>query len=319
MKTMRTAETIELSVVVPLYNEAGNVRPLHEKLVSVLEGLRKPYEIIFVDDGSRDETWEIARELTPLTLIRFRENFGQTAAFAAGIHVARGGIIITMDGDLENDPADVPSLLAKLNQGYDVVSGWREKRWKKKLFSRRIPSIIANKIISVITGVKLHDHGCMLKVYRASFLQNLYFIGDMHRMMAAHVANAGGRIAEVPVRFEERRYGTSKYGLTRAFKVVFDIISFYFFRKYRTRPMHFFGWMGFWSLLLGFLTFLWMLGLKFFEGTSFIVTPLPVLTVLFLIIGVQFVLMGLLAEILVRTQYEVERKPTYVIDSVLEL
>lgn len=312
---------IMISVVVPLYDEAGSVSMLHKKLVDVLRGcVKDEYEIIFVDDGSADGTFDEARKLSPLRLIRFRENYGQTAAIAAGIEAARGRVIVTIDGDLENDPADIPRLLQKLDEGYDVVSGWRQNRWRDHLFTRRIPSIAANKLISLFTGVKLNDHGCALKAYRRNFVSNLYLFGDMHRMLAAYAVSRGGRnIAEIPVSFSPRRFGKSKYGLSRTFKILLDVFAFYFFKKYKNRPMHFFGWFGFWSLSAGFLVFVWMLVLKWFEGKSFIATPLPVLAVFFVIVGLQFILMGLLAEILIRTQHEVGNRPSYNIDTILEL
>lgn len=309
----------ELSVVVPLYNEAESVPHLHAALLTALNDRpRGSYELIFVDDGSTDGTFATARQLSPLKLIRLAGNFGQTAAIAAGIAHSKGGIIVTMDGDLENDPADIPRLLAKLDEGYDVVSGWRQNRWRSKPLTRRLPSALASRFISFITGVPLHDHGCTLKVYRRRFVEHLRLFGDMHRMMAAYAAASGARVAELPVRFTERRYGRSKYGFSRTLKVLMDVLAFHFFRRYRSRPMHFFGWFGFWALLASAVAFGAMLYLKFWGGKDFISTPLPTLVVLLALIGVQFILMGLLAEILIRTQHELQDSRPYVVDSVTE-
>lgn len=310
---------VKFSVVVPLYNEAESVVLLHHRISEVLKTFeRGSCEVIFVDDGSTDGTFERARWLSPLTFVRLHENYGQTAAIAAGIASARGEIIVTMDGDLENDPADIPRLLDKLEEGYDVVSGWRKERWREQPFGRRLPSALANRLISRITGVNLHDHGCTLKAYRQQFIKGLYLFGDMHRMLAAYAVSTGARLAEVPVHFSERKYGYSKYGLSRAFRVLLDIVAFHFFRRYKHRPMHFFGWFGFWSIMAGLVTFFWMIGLKIFEGKSFIATPLPILVVFFVILGAQFVLMGLLGEILIRSQYELGEKASYRIDDIIE-
>ncbi|RJQ36798.1 glycosyltransferase [Candidatus Parcubacteria bacterium] len=306
---------LDLSVVVPFFNEEESLPRLHARLCKALGRMPMTWELIFVDDGSTDGTAAAAERCAPLHFIRLRENYGQTAALAAGIHASRGRIIVTLDGDLENDPDDIPSLLEKFAEGYDVVSGWRRDRWRDHLFTRRIPSMLANTLISWVSGVRLHDHGCPLKVYRRDRIVSLAFIGDMHRMMAVH---AGGRIAEVPIRFSPRQFGTSKYGFSRTFKVVLDVFAHYFFRRFRSRPMHFFGWFGFWSLAASALTFAVMVWLKYGEGKSFVATPLPAVAVLFAIIGVQFILMGLFAEMLIRTQYAATQKPFYVVESVHE-
>lgn len=309
----------KISVVVPLYNEEDSVQPLFDGICSALQALvPDAWEVIFVDDGSADRTYANARECAPLVLVRLSENSGQTAAFAAGISEAKGEIIVTMDGDLENDPADIRYLIQKIEEGYDVVSGWRKDRWKSQRFTRRLPSALASRFISLMSGVRLHDHGCALKAYRREFLKGLYLFGDMHRMLAAYAARRGARIAEIPVRFSVRKFGRSKYGLSRTLRVLLDVLAFYFFKKFRSRPMHFFGWFGFWNLLLGFLTFLVMVYFKYWGGKSFIATPLPVLAAFFVIIGMQFALLGLLAEILVRTQHEVTRTPPYSVESVVK-
>lgn len=298
-----------LSVVVPLYNEEGAVEELHRRLIEALQLLNTPWEIIFVDDGSRDRTFSLMKNLAPITALRLTRNCGQTHALAAGIMNARGDIIITMDGDLENDPADIPSLLAKLDEGYDIVSGWRKERWKEKQLTRRLPSAIANRLISWISGVSLHDHGCALKAYRRPILENIILMGEAHRMIAAYAAKEGAKLVEIPVHFKPRRFGTSKYGLSRIFKVLLDILALHFFHKYAKRPIHFFGGIGFINLFFGGSAFFWMLLLKYGKGVSFIQTPLPVLSAFFVIIGFQFVLMGLLAEIVVRIPYAKREEP----------
>ncbi len=289
-----------ISVVVPFYDEVESVAELHARLLSALRPLGRPFELIFVDDGSGDGTFEVCRKLSPLTLIRLRRNCGQTAALAAGLGEAKGGVIVTMDGDLENDPVDIPELLSKLDEGYDIISGWRRGRWRNQPFSRLLPSLLANRFISWVTRVKLHDHGCQLKAYRRECLDRLTFSGDMHRMAAAYAARGGAKVFEVPVRFERRKYGRSKYGLFRVFKVLLDVLAFHFFQKFSTRPMHFFGVIGFVMLFFGGLIFLLMLAFRFFLDIPFISTPLPTLSAFFIIIAFQFILMGLLAEMIYR-------------------
>lgn len=310
--------TLRLSIIIPIYNEAESLLELHAELIKVLKQLEITFEIIFVDDGSSDNTLEMASKISSFKLIHFNENYGQTAAIAAGVNASKGEIIIIMDGDLENSPYDIPQLLKKIDEGFDVVSGWRKSRWRDNFFSRRLPSVMANKLISFVTGTKLHDHGCTLKAYRKKYIESIYFFGDMHRMLATCVFNSGGKITEIPVSFIPRKHGYSKYGLSRTFRVLLDIFSFYFFKKYKHRPMHFFGWFGFLSLFAGLFTFILMVVFKLWDGKSFISTPLPILTVFFVVIGVQFILMGLTAEIVVRTQYETQNKTSYVIDKIIE-
>ena len=289
-----------LSVVVPLYNEVESVPELHRRLVPILQGMGRPFEIIFVDDGSLDGTFSVMKTLSPLYAIRLRRNYGQTAALAAGIRQATGDVIVTMDGDLENDPADIPGLLQKIEQGYDIASGWRRGRWGDQPLSRRLPSYLANRFISWVSGVDLHDHGCQLKAYRRACLTPVDFTGDMHRMIAAYAAREGATVIELPVRFEKRKYGRSKYTMSRIFKVLLDVLAFHFFHRFSARPMHFFGGFGFTMLFFAALSFGTMLFLRFWLGVSFIVTPLPTLTVFLAIVAVQFILMGLLAEMLHR-------------------
>ena len=317
MPDAKTKTSPNISVVVPLYNEEGSVRELHARLLGVLRSIARPFEIIFVDDGSSDATFSRVHALAPLTVIRFRRNYGQTAALAAGIAEASGGIIVTLDGDLENDPADIPTLLEKLAGGYDIVSGWRQERWRDRPLSRRIPSRLANSFISWVTGITLHDHGCQLKAYRGDVLKTLNLSGDMHRMIAAHAASQGARVAEVPVRFESRKYGRSKYGFLRVFRVLLDVLAFHFFQKFSTRPMHFFGVAGFVMAFLGALSFIGMIILRLTRGTSFISTPLPTLTVFFVIVAVQFILMGLLAELMYRLMRNEKSAPEYQVAEVV--
>lgn len=296
----------KISVIVPMYNEAKSVALLYKEIFSVLKTLNRPFEIIFVDDGSKDSTFEEMKKISPLIGIRLSRNSGQTSALAAGLKKSDGEIIVTLDGDLENDPKDITKLLKKLDDGYDVVSGWRQGRWEGQFFSRRLPSVSANWLISFLTGAKLHDHGCTLKVYRREALDNLKLSGEMHRMLAAYSKLFNDAwITELPVNHRPRRFGHSNYGPMRSFKVVLDLLAINFFYRYSNRPMHFFGGLGFLSFSLGLLSFLGMLYFKYVLAITFIETPLPTLTALFAIIGVQFVLMGLLAELfLKRSDYQ---------------
>ena len=293
-----------VSVVVPFYNEQETITEIHQRLKEALLALPYSWEFIFVDDGSCDRTFAIIKTLKPVIAIRLRKNFGQTQALAAGIAHAHGEIIVTMDGDLENDPADIPLLLTKLEEGYDIVSGWRKERWKNKWVTRRFPSALANLLISWVSGIRLSDHGCTLKAYRRWVLDSISLAGEMHRMIAAYAAREGARVLEIPIRFEPRRFGKSNYGLSRTFKVLLDILALHFFHKYAKRPIHFFGGIGFFSFFISAITFFVMMYYKYFGGKTFIETPLPVLTTLFVIIGFQFILMGLLAEIVVRLPKE---------------
>lgn len=291
-----------ISVVVPFFNERESVRELHRLIVDTMKSIGRPFEIIFVDDGSTDGTFEEIKKLVSVRGFRLARNFGQTAAFGCGIAHARGEVVVTLDGDLENRPEDIPKLIAKLEEGYDVVAGWRMNRWHEKFLTRRLPSILANCLISRITGVRLHDHGCNLRVYKENVFEGIRLHGEMHRMLAAYLGMRGFKVAEVPVSYVPRKYGKSKYGLSRIFKVLLDVLAFYFFREYATRPMHFFGYAGFMALCLGFLTSFGALYLRLIEGVHFNRTPLPELVAIFVVVGFQFILMGLLAEIVVRSK-----------------
>jgi len=308
-----------LSVVIPLYNEEENVQMLFERLKGTLDHLKKEYEIIFVDDGSTDRTLSILEEIQAkdktVVVLSLRRNFGQTAAFAAGFDFARGDVIVTMDGDLQNDPADIPKLL-ELIKDNDLVSGWRKKR-KDPFFTRRLPSIMANWLISNVTGVKLHDYGCSLKAYRREVIKNLKLYGEMHRFIPAVASWYGVRIAEVETLHHQRLRGKSKYGISRTIKVVLDLITVKFLQSFSTKPIQFFGPVGIISGFLGFLISLYLAIDKLFFGRDIGGRPLLLLGALLIIVGIQLIGMGLLGEMLVRVYHESQRKPIYVIKKIL--
>ena len=305
----------ELSLFLPVLDEEENLRPMHAKIAAALDALGKTAEVIYVDDGSTDKSLEILKEIAAsderVRVVSLRRNYGQTAAMSAGIDAAKGDILIPMDADLQNDPADIARLLAKLDEGYDVVSGWRKNR-QDKLISRKIPSQIANRIISWIGGVKLHDYGCSLKAYRRDVIQDVKLYGEMHRFIPIYASWAGARVAEIPVDHHARTRGKSKYGISRTLKVVFDLMTIKFMASYQTKPIYVFGSFGLIAFFLSVLSGIWAIVLKFY-GTSFIQTPLPVVTVVMLAISVQFFLMGLLAELSVRTYHESQDKAIYAV------
>ncbi|MGQ9730900.1 MAG: glycosyltransferase family 2 protein [Candidatus Zipacnadales bacterium] len=312
---------LELSIVVPVYNEVQSVGPLHQQLSQVLEDLTHEAEILFVNDGSNDGTAEVLDEIAAkddrVTIIHLRRNFGQSAAMAAGFEYARGQIVIVTDGDLQNDPADIPLLLSKLEEGFDVVSGWRKER-KDAWLTRRLPSNVANWLISLITGVHLHDYGCSLKAYRREVLQNVRLYGDMHRFLPALAHWVGARIAEVPVTHHPRRFGKSKYGLGRIFRVLLDLITVKFLMSYSTKPIHVFGP---WGLLAGFLGLgicLYLTVLKLAFGQNIGGRPLLWLGILLIFTGVQLITLGLVAELQARTYYEARGKPVYVLRRIVQ-
>ncbi|MCK4553668.1 glycosyltransferase family 2 protein [Candidatus Parcubacteria bacterium] len=308
---------MKISLIIPIYNEDRNLNELFSKINSVLRDLNLDYEIIAIDDGSTDNSFNVLRELAghdyKIKIINFRRNFGQTAAIFAGINYSKGDIIIPIDSDLENDPEDIPKLINKIKEGYDVVSGWRKDRWQGKFLTRKMPSAIANWLISKVTKIKLHDYGCTLKAYKREAVDNIHLYGEMHRFIPVYAALNGAKVSEIPVSYKPRKYGKSNYGLKRTFKVVLDLFTVVFLCKYFSRPMHFFGKFGFFLLFSGFLTGSFLMYLKIFKGVSFVSTPLPLLTVVLGIIGVQFILMGLLAEIIIRVYFEAQKKPTYLI------
>lgn len=292
--------TPQFSLVVPFYNEEKSIPELHARLVEVLEKMGQPYEIIFVDDGSRDGTFSAMRQLKPVRAFRLNRNAGHTKAFGFGVSQARGNVIIGLDGDLENFPEDIPKLLATFHEGYDLVCGWRKNRWQGQFLTRKLPSLLANSLISSVTGLKMHDHGCFLRVYKKELFNRFDFHGESQRMVIPYAFHNGARIAEVAVGYAPRKYGQSKFGLSRTFEVMIDVLTFHFFHRFGDRPRHFFGAFGLMSLGIAFLAFCWMLFLKFAEGISFIITPLPTVIAIFTVVGGQFILMGLLAEIIVR-------------------
>ncbi len=308
---------MDVSIVVPLFNERDNLSPLHEELSHVLGGLGGGYEVVFVDDGSNDGSAEVLRAIKQadahVRVIRLARNSGQTAALACGLHNATGEVVVAIDGDGENDPADIPRLLGKLGEGYDLVSGWRTARWSGARLSRRLPSVIANRLISWITGVRLHDYGCTLKAYRRDLAHNLMLYGEMHRFVPAIAAELGARIAEVEVNFRPRRAGSSKYGPGRVVRTFLDLLTVKFLSGYSTRPIQIFGAIG---LALGIIGALWT-GILVFEkialGRSLHDRPALLLAILLLVVGVQFVSLGLLGEMLTRIYHESQDKPIYVI------
>ncbi len=304
----------ELSVVIPVYNEEDNVDLLYDKLLVALAQVGRSWEVLFIDDGSRDNSLKhlerLASEDERVRVVSFVRNYGQTAALSAGIDHSRGQIIIPMDADLQNDPEDISSLLAKMDEGYDVVSGWRKDR-QDELLTRLIPSWIANKIISEISKVRLHDYGCSLKAYRRDVIKDVRLYGEMHRFVPIYATWHGAKVAEIPVNHYARQYGTSKYGLSRTFKVVLDLITVKFMSSYFTKPIYVFGSAGMGSFALATLGFIWMVILKYGYNTTFVETPLPVLVCMFFMVGIQLVLMGLMAEILMRTYHESQGKRIY--------
>ena len=315
---------MDLSVVIPIYNEEECVAQLCERLHDSLSKLKRSYEVLLIDDGSSDRTWNLLQECVNthphMRAIRFRRNFGQTAAMSAGFHDARGDVIVTMDADLQNDPEDIPKLLERIDQGFDVVSGWRKDR-QDPFINRRLPSIIANWLISRITGVYLHDYGCTLKAYRRDIIQDVHLYGEMHRFVPALASWVGGTIDEVVVGHHPRRHGQSKYGISRTFRVILDLITVKFLLRYSLGPMQMFGKIGLIFMMPGMFLFLFVLGAHFsfqlFDtqfAADFIKRPVWVMSAMILILlGVQFISMGLLAEIQIRTYHESQNKRTYVI------
>lgn len=311
-----------ISIVIPAYNEEENVPVLYDKLKRVLDSLDDDYEIIFVDDGSEDGTSEILKELAQkdkrVKVIRFRRNYGQTAAMYAGFEHAKGDVIITMDADLQNDPEDIPRLLEKIKEGYDIVSGWRKDR-KDPFLSRRLPSKIANWIISKVTGVELHDYGCTLKAYRSEIAKRYRLYGDMHRFLPALAKRFGARITEIPVKHHPRLYGKSKYGIGRTIRVILDIFLVKFLNEYITKPLYVFGGTGFFLFLVGFLIELYLTFLKLFTGADIGDRPLLILGVLLILAGIQLISTGIIAELIVRTYYESRGEKPYVIDEKINV
>ena len=307
---------VELSIVVPIYNEEENIPLLHERVSSAMHEAGLDYELILVDDGSADGSFRLLKELAAkdrrVRVIRFRRNFGQTAAMAAGFDAAKGKVVVPMDGDLQNDPADIPLLLKKLAEGYDVVSGWRKDR-QDTFINRKLPSKLANALISRMTGVHLHDYGCTLKAYRREVLEGINLYGEMHRFVPALASQVGARVGELPVRHHPRVYGTSKYGISRTMRVVLDLMTVKFLLAYATKPIQLFGKWGIYTICAGFFTGALTLYMKLFEHMSMNRNPLLILTAFLLFMGVQFIVLGLLGEVNARTYFESQGKPIYVV------
>ncbi len=307
---------MDISIVVPIYNEEDNIEALHEAVTAALAGSGLDYELILVDDGSSDGSFPLLKTIAGrdgrVRVIRFRRNFGQTAAMAAGFDSAQGRVVVPMDGDLQNDPVDIPRLLAKINDGYDVVSGWRKDR-QDTFINRRLPSILANGLISRLTGVYLHDYGCTLKAYRREVLDGINLYGEMHRFVPALASQVGARVTELPVQHHPRLHGTSKYGISRTMRVVLDLMTVTFLLTYSTKPIQLFGKWGVYTIFAGLLSGGITLYMKLFDHVSMNRNPLLILTAFLLFMGVQFIVLGLLGEVNARTYYEAQGKPIYVV------
>jgi len=307
-------QSVHVSMIVPVFNEAGTLAPLFQNLRHELERLGRTWEILFINDGSTDGSEEILNELADqdprIRVIHFRRNFGQTAAMMAGFDFARGDILIPIDGDGQNDPADIGKMLELLDQGYDVVSGWRKDR-QDHFIRRNLPSILANRLISAVSGVRLHDFGCSLKAYKRMVVDGIRLYGEMHRFLPIYASWHGAKITEVVVNHHPRRAGRSKYGLERVAKVLLDLLVVKFLDSAAQKPMYVFGGCGIFSLVVSALAFLWMLYLKIFRDFAFITTPVPLIVVMTFMIGMMCILLGLLAEMIMRTFYESQGKPIY--------
>jgi glycosyltransferase involved in cell wall biosynthesis len=311
---------MQLSVVVPLFNEQESLAPLVERILSHVRPLGLSFELVLVDDGSRDRTPELLGQLAAtvpeLVAVRLRRNYGQTAAMAAGFDASCGEVIVTLDGDLQNDPADIPLLLEKLNQGFDLVSGWRHRRQDAAL-SRLLPSLLANRLIARVTGVKLHDYGCSLKAYRREVIDDLNLYGELHRFLPALAFIEGARITEVQVTHHPRRYGKSNYGIDRTFRVLMDLLTVWFMKRFLTRPMYVFGSGGLVAMGAGLLVALWLVGEKLLIGTNIGDRPLLLMALICFLTGVQLFCFGLLAEIQMRTYHESQGRPIYRVRDIL--
>jgi glycosyltransferase involved in cell wall biosynthesis len=308
-----------VSIVIPIHNEKDNITPLYEELASVLSGPN--YEFIFSDDGSYDGSAALLDRLVEqdprVRVIHFRRNFGQTAAMAAGFKAARGEVIVAMDGDMQNDPRDIPELVAKIHSGYDLVSGWRKNR-QDKAFSRKLPSWLANRLIGSVTEVKIHDYGCTLKAYRASMLQHIDLYGEMHRFIPALAKTVGARITEVVVHHRARTRGQTKYGISRTFRVLLDLLTIRFFMRFQSRPLHFIGLPGLLSSFAGFAILTYLACLKLIWGIPVGHRPLLVISVLMIVAGIQFFGLGLLGEFLTRIYYSAAGREPYIIERIVE-
>ena len=313
---------MNLSLVIPVYNEAASIPLLYDAIEKALKHLKQQWEVIFVDDGSRDNSLDVLRALAEknpnhVCVLVFRRNFGQTAAISAGIDHAQGEIIVLMDSDLQNDPADIPRLLAKLDEGYDLVSGWRKDRKDNRL-TRTIPSNIANGLISTVTGVHLHDYGCTLKAYRREVLGGFRLYGEMHRFIPVFAHSVGARITEIPVSHHPRKFGKANYGLDRTAKVILDLFTVKFLLEYSHKPIRLFGGAGVGLMLLGMLDLTYVFIRRTFFGVPASTSPLLLIGVMLFILGFQSILMGLIAELLARTYHESQQKPTYTLREIIQ-
>lgn len=313
---------LNLSIVVPIYNEEANIPALHQEVRRALADTGISFELILVDDGSQDGSFALLAEIAKIDarvrVIRMRRNFGQTAAMAAGFKVAQGRVVVPMDGDLQNDPADIPLLLEKIEEGFDVVSGWRKNR-QDTLLSRRLPSVLANRLISKMTGVRLHDYGCSLKAYRRELLSEINLYGEMHRFIPALASQFGAKVGELAVNHRPRTAGVSKYGIDRTLRVILDLITVKFLLKYSAKPLQLFGKWGVGTGLLGLGCGVMTLYMKLFEGLSMNRNPLLILTAFLLFSGMYLICLGLLGELVTRTYYEAQDKPIYTIRETLNL
>jgi glycosyltransferase involved in cell wall biosynthesis len=311
----------KLSVILPIYNEARGIPELFEETQKAL--IDFDYEVIAINDGSKDNSYEVLKSFAlkddRIKVIDLKRNYGQTAAINAGIQHSTGDVLVLMDSDLENLPSDIPRLIEKLNEGYDVVSGWRKSRWKNQFLTRKLPSLMANNLISKISGVKLHDYGCTLKAYRKDVISDVRLYGQMHRFIPVYCKWEGGKVAELPVNYQPRKYGKSNYGISRTFKVILDLVLIKFLDKYMQRPIHFFGGTGIISFVFSALTFGLAVYFKASGQKDFVETPLPIFSVTFFIIGILMILMGVIAEILMRTYYESQNKFPYTVKNTLNI
>lgn len=311
----------DISVVIPLYNESESIPSLYDELSVALNEMPYNYEVIVVDDGSQDDSFfklKAIHEQDPRwRIIRLRQNFGQTAGLSAGFDAARGGVVITMDADLQNDPRDIPKLMSKIEEGYDIVSGWRVDR-KEPFVSRRLPSILANGLISRTTHVSLHDYGCTLKAYRSEVVKNVRLYGELHRFIPAVASWMGVTVTEVPVNDRARRFGKSKYGIGRTFRVILDLITVSFLLRFATKPLHIFGGLGFLVAMAGGFIGAYLLYIKFFIGEGIGDRPLLLLAVVLIILGIQMISTGLVAELVMRVYYEPRGRPIYMVRNRLD-
>jgi glycosyltransferase involved in cell wall biosynthesis len=312
---------IDLSIVIPIYNEKQSIDSLYKDLKSVLPKLGKSYEVILIDDGSIDGTYDellkAHQKNKAYKIIKFRRNFGQTAAMKAGFDYSKGEVVITLDADLQNDPADIPEMLDKLNDGYDIVSGWRKRR-KDNTLIRNFPSAVANRIISTLTGVYLHDYGCTLKAYRKEVIKNLELYGEMHRYIPALASWMGVKIAEIPVRHHSRKFGKAKYGISKTIRVILDIMVVKFLLSYSQKPIQVFGLIGLITGAIGFIVTAYLTIMRIFFNQGLANRPLFTLSIFMILIGIQLITMGLLAELIMRTYHESQNKSIYVVKEIIE-